>query len=166
VITLDPYVGDFSIMLRECFFPLTTFKFRRALEPSINLIPDGPRKKALKPAGNLALAFSGGLSSAVLLDLVDRSYFAPQADEDGEMKGGRDHPRNDPTRVWKRTVVVYVEVAGAHGGVRGCVHGEGMHLIYPAGSGTDQPSGRDSGQPSPLRVHPCPNTGCLRPCLV
>jgi cytoplasmic tRNA 2-thiolation protein 2 len=99
---------------RECFFPLTAFKFRRSLEPSINLIPDGPRKKALKPSGHLAIGFSGGVSSSVLLDLVDKSYFASQTGEDGDLKGGRDHPRNDPTRVWKKTAVIYVEQAAAY----------------------------------------------------
>lgn len=93
-------------------------KFRRSLEPHINPAPDGPRKKALKPAGNLMLSFSGGLSSTVLLDLVERSYFTAQyvpLAADGTAKGGRDHPRNEP--IWKRSSLCYVEVCAAFPGV-------------------------------------------------
>jgi hypothetical protein len=136
---------------RECFFPLTTFKFRRALEPAINAVPDGPRKKALAPVGNLALAFSGGLSSAVLLDVVHASYFAPAFDEEGEMRGGRDHPRNDPTRVWKRTVVVYVEVAAAHPGVsKSSWEDRGSRADEGTGRGADRRGRRDRPEPAAL----------------
>lgn len=87
-----------------------TFKFRRSLEPLVNPKPDGPRRTALKPQGNLLVGFSGGLGSTVLLDLVHRYYVAPDkaliTDE-----GGSHHPRNE--RVWKRVIVCYVEVCDA-----------------------------------------------------
>lgn len=112
------YLTLLVLMHRACFFPLTTMKFRRSLEPHINVVPDGPRKKALKPGGNLLLGFSGGLGSTVLLDLVERSYFTSQdvpVAADGTAKGGRNHPRNEP--IWKRTFVCYVEVCAAFPGV-------------------------------------------------
>lgn len=109
---------DHSTPCRECFFPLISTKFRRTLEPSINAIPDGPRKKGLKPTGNLCLGFSGGLGSTVLLDLVSQSYFSTR-ESDNTMKderGGRDHPRN--ASVWKKATVCYVEICNALPGVR------------------------------------------------
>ncbi|KAJ7756467.1 hypothetical protein DFH07DRAFT_820684 [Mycena maculata] len=109
-----------AVYCKECFFPLISTKFRRTLEPSINVVPDGPRKKGLKPAGNLCLAFSGGLGSTVLLDLVSQSYFSNhQGDSDNTMKGvrgGKDHPRN--TGVWKKATVCYVEICHAFPGTR------------------------------------------------
>ncbi|KAJ6576474.1 hypothetical protein DFH09DRAFT_361875 [Mycena vulgaris] len=107
-----------AVYCKECFFPMMSTKFRRTLEPSINIIPDGPRKKGLKPAGNLCLAFSGGLGSTVLLDLVSQSYFsnhAAAAGEDG-LRGGTDHPRN--ASVWKKATVCYVELCNALPGTR------------------------------------------------
>jgi cytoplasmic tRNA 2-thiolation protein 2 len=95
-------------------------KFRRSLEPSINPIPDGPRRKALRASGNLLLGLSGGLGSTVLLDLVNQSYLSTQeppiADDTGGPRGGRDHPRN--LSVWGRTAVCYVETCSAFPGVR------------------------------------------------
>jgi cytoplasmic tRNA 2-thiolation protein 2 len=91
-----------------------TFKFRRALEPFVNVKPDGPRRKALKPAGNLMLGYSGGLGSAVLLDLVYRNYVRPDATI-VTSDGGKEHPRNE--RVWKKVTVCYVEVSDAVPGV-------------------------------------------------
>ena len=96
--------------VRECFIPLITFRFRKALEPHINAKPDGPRRTALRPTGNLLVAFSGGLGSAVLLDLVNRCYVSP--DESlVTTEGGRDHPRHE--RVWKKVTVCYVELCSA-----------------------------------------------------
>ena len=93
-------------------------KFRRSLEPSINAIPDGPRRTALKASGNLLVGFSGGLGSTVLLDLVSQCYFsAGTATVNGasKLKGGKDHPRN--ASVWPRAAICYVEVCGAFPGV-------------------------------------------------
>ncbi len=87
-----------------------TWKFRRSLEPYINAKPDGPRRTALKPTGNLTIGFSGGLGSTVLLDLVNRYYVSPDKSL-VTAEGGRDHPRNE--RVWKKITVCYVEVCGA-----------------------------------------------------
>ena len=99
---------------RNCFVLLTTHKFRRALEPTVNPKPDGPRKTALKPAGNLLVGFSGGLGSSVLVELVHRCYVAfDQTTMPAE--GGRDHPRHE--RVWKKITVCYVEVCDAFPGV-------------------------------------------------
>ncbi|KAF7799784.1 hypothetical protein EIP86_011026 [Pleurotus ostreatoroseus] len=74
------------------------------------LMPHGPRRTALRPTGNLLVAFSGGLGSAVLLDLVNRCYVSP--DESlVTTEGGRDHPRHE--RVWKKVTVCYVELCSA-----------------------------------------------------
>ena len=95
-------------------------KFRRSLEPSINSVPDGPRRKALKASGNLVVGLSGGLGSTVLLDLVNRSYFSTQeppiTDDAGKPRGGKDHPRN--SSVWPHAAVCYVETCSAFPGVR------------------------------------------------
>ena len=99
---------------RKCFFPLTTHKFRRALEPNVNPKPDGPRKTALRPAGNLLVGFSGGLGSSVLVDLVHRCYIALDKST-MPAEGGRDHPRHE--RVWKKITVCYIEVSDAFPGV-------------------------------------------------
>ena len=101
-------------MLRNCFTPLITHKFRRALEPTVNPKPDGPRRTALKPTGNLLIGLSGGLGSSVLLDLVHRCYIALDKSTI-PTDGGRDHPRHE--RVWKKITVCYVEVCDAFPGV-------------------------------------------------
>jgi len=84
-----------------------TTKFRQALEPHINHVSTGPRRGALKPSGGLLIAFSGGLGSSVLLDLVHRTYCANVGSD--ELKGGREHPRRN--RVWERIHVCYVETS-------------------------------------------------------
>ena len=105
---------------RSCFCPLVVVKFRRALEPSINAVPDGPRRKVTKASGNLLIGFSGGLGSTVLIDMVHRTYFSYRAPEiemaSGKLKGGKDHPRNDV--VWPRAAICYVDVCNAVPGVR------------------------------------------------
>ncbi|KAH9930086.1 uncharacterized protein B0H18DRAFT_995156 [Fomitopsis serialis] len=58
-----------AVYCKDCFFPLIIHKFRRGLEPSVNPTPDGPRRTALRPDGNLLVGFSGGLGATVLLDL-------------------------------------------------------------------------------------------------
>lgn len=106
---------------RACFFPLIETRFRKSLEPSINVIPDGPRRKGLKAAGSLVIAFSGGTNSTALLDLVAKTYFAPHTDDPEKFKGGKEHPRNADKSVWKgRPAVCFVEVCGAFPGV--CHH--------------------------------------------
>ncbi|TBU40163.1 hypothetical protein BD309DRAFT_1003270 [Dichomitus squalens] len=102
-----------AVYCKYCFFPLTTHKFRRALEPNVNAKPDGPRKTALKPAGTLLVGFSGGLGSSVLLDLVYKCYVALDKST-MPAEGGRDHPRHE--RVWKKITVCYVEVCDAFPG--------------------------------------------------
>lgn len=91
------------------------------LEPAINLVPDGPRKKSLTPAGNLLMGLSGGLGSTVMLHLVHQGYFQGRDlgdDAKGApgVSGGVQHPRHG--RVWKRAAVCYVETCGAYGDVR------------------------------------------------
>ncbi|CAL1716186.1 unnamed protein product [Somion occarium] len=92
-----------------------TFKFRRSLEPFVNAKPDGPRRTALKPTGDLLIGYSGGLGSSVLLDLVHRCYVLPEYDR-STAEGGRDHPRKD--RVWRKVNVCYVEVCDAFPGMK------------------------------------------------
>lgn len=103
-----------AVYCKECFTPLITTKFRRALEPHINYLPDGPRRSALKPSGDLLVGFSGGLGSTVLLDLVHRIYIAKRRTENGS--GGKAHPKT--TRVWKNVRVCYVEICDAFPGMR------------------------------------------------
>ncbi len=92
---------------RSCFTPLVTTKFRQALDPHINHVSTGPRRGALKPSGGLLVAFSGGLGSSVVLDLVHRVYCANVGSD--EQKGGKEHPRRN--RVWKKIHVCYVETS-------------------------------------------------------
>jgi cytoplasmic tRNA 2-thiolation protein 2 len=109
-----------NVFSRECFFPVIATKFRRSLEPSINPVPDGPRRKALKASGNLLVGLSGGLGSTVLLDLVNQSYFSTQeppiTNDTERPRGGKDHPRN--SSVWPQAAVCYVETCSAFPGVR------------------------------------------------
>jgi hypothetical protein len=95
------------VFYRDCFTPLITTKFRQVLEPHINHVSTGPRRGALKPSGGLLVAFSGGLGSSVLLDLVHRVYCANVGSD--ELKGGKEHPRRN--RVWNRIHVCYVEMS-------------------------------------------------------
>jgi len=111
-----------NYLLRSCFFPLIQTRFRKTLEPSINEVPDGPRRKGLRAVGSLVIGFSGGTSSITLLDLVAKTYFAPRTTGNGKaeagLKGGKDHPRNAEKGVWKgNPAVCYVEVCGAFPGV-------------------------------------------------
>ncbi|KZT06167.1 uncharacterized protein LAESUDRAFT_701114 [Laetiporus sulphureus 93-53] len=99
-----------AVYCKECFFPLMTHKFRRSLEPHVNLKPDGPRRTALKPSGNLMVGISGGLGSTVLLDLVHRCYIAMDQSTMPE-DGGAQHPRHE--RVWKKVAACYVEICDA-----------------------------------------------------
>lgn len=92
-----------SFAFRSCFDPLVKHKFKKGLEPFINV--SGQKKAVLKPWGNLTIGFSGGLSSTVLLDLVKRCYYS--SEEVDEKKGN--NPRNDG--IWKKVTVCYVEVS-------------------------------------------------------
>ncbi|KAI1797223.1 hypothetical protein LXA43DRAFT_935649 [Ganoderma leucocontextum] len=112
--TIGNIVIRHAVYCKDCFFPLTIHKFRRALEPNVNQKPDGPRKTALKPSGHLLVGFSGGLGSSVLVDLVHRCYVALDKST-MPAEGGRDHPRHE--RVWKKITVCYVEVCDAFPGM-------------------------------------------------
>ncbi|KAF7327723.1 Cytoplasmic tRNA 2-thiolation protein 2 [Mycena kentingensis (nom. inval.)] len=103
-----------AVFCRECFFPTVITKFKRVLEPSIS----GSRsKRGLKASGNLCLAFSGGLGSTVLLDLISTVYFSTDGHDWSRGKGGgTNHPRNEP--VWNKATVCYVEVCSAIPGAR------------------------------------------------
>ena len=92
-----------SFAFRSCFDPLVKHKFKKGLEPFINV--SSQKKAVLKPWGNLTIGFSGGLSSTVLLDLVKRCYYS--SEEVDEKKGN--NPRNDG--IWKKVTVCYVEVS-------------------------------------------------------
>ncbi|KAJ7066993.1 hypothetical protein C8F01DRAFT_1119892 [Mycena amicta] len=101
------------VYCKDCFFPTVVGKFKRILEPSIN----GQVKKGLKASGNLCLAFSGGLGSTVLLDLMALNYFSSEKNDWSRRKGGgSEHPRNEP--VWNQATVCYVEVCNALPGTR------------------------------------------------
>ncbi|KAJ3777100.1 hypothetical protein FB446DRAFT_718647 [Lentinula raphanica] len=106
-----------AVYCKECFPALLNSKIRRILEPHINAKPELSRKKSLKASGNLLVAFSGGLGSTVLLDLISRIYLSPWTEEEveGNLKGGKDHPRNQP--VWKSVSICYVEIASGFPGM-------------------------------------------------
>jgi cytoplasmic tRNA 2-thiolation protein 2 len=87
------------------------YKFRRSLEPFVDA---SSRRTELKASGNLCIGFSGGLGSTVLVDLVWKSYFAPE--RLSEVSGGTAHPRKGS--VWKKGIACYVEVCAAFPGVR------------------------------------------------
>ncbi|KAF8149897.1 hypothetical protein B0H34DRAFT_757084 [Crassisporium funariophilum] len=134
-------VVRYAVYCKTCFFPLIQTRFRKSLEPSVNAIPDGPRRKALQAKGSLVIGFSGGTSSTTVLDLVANSYFAQRGaggDDGGateeKLKGGTDHPRNAEKGVWKgKPAVCYVEVCGATPGEEDRT--EEIHAIvknYPA----------------------------------
>ncbi|KAH0585186.1 hypothetical protein H2248_008440 [Termitomyces sp. 'cryptogamus'] len=109
-----------AVYCKECFSTLISVKFRRALDPTVNPLPDGPRRKGLKAGGDLLIGFSGGLGSTVLLDLMYRTYFsfhdAPIDLTTGKPRGGKDHPRN--LLVWSRGSVCYVEPCNAFPGMK------------------------------------------------
>ena len=105
--TADP---PFSFGFRSCFDPLVKHKFKKGLEPFINV--SGEKKAVLKPWGNLTIGFSGGLGSTALLDLVRRCYYS--SEEANEKKGN--NPRNDG--IWKKVTVCYVEVSEVYPEVR------------------------------------------------
>ncbi|KAK7033153.1 cytoplasmic tRNA 2-thiolation protein 2 [Favolaschia claudopus] len=102
-----------AVYCKECFLPNITTKFKRILEPTINV--NGTRKKGFKPTGNLCVGFTGGLGSTVLLDLISDCYYSTPTNED-VLKGGKDHPRN--AGVWKKATVCYVEICNALPGTR------------------------------------------------
>ncbi|KAG9315185.1 hypothetical protein JVU11DRAFT_4312 [Chiua virens] len=97
-----------AIYCKECFTPLVTLKFRRTLEPWINAHAGTSKRPKLKASGSLVLAFSGGLGSSVLLEMVHKTYFAHELPMDGKPRGGTNHPRT--ANVWTSCVVCYVEV--------------------------------------------------------
>ncbi|CAA7267029.1 unnamed protein product [Cyclocybe aegerita] len=106
----------YAVYCKTCFFPLIQMRFKKSLEPSINPVPDGARRKTLKAGGSLVVAFSGGTGSTALLDLVAKTYF-PVRNNGETLKGGKDHPRNADQGVWKgKPAVCYVEVCGAFPG--------------------------------------------------
>lgn len=76
---------------------------------------DKVRKTKVKQeaeAGDLLLGFSGGIGSAILLDMVWRRYIM-DADETGapDAKGGSERRRPS---VWKKIRVAYVEQCAAY----------------------------------------------------
>ncbi|KIJ66861.1 hypothetical protein HYDPIDRAFT_149886 [Hydnomerulius pinastri MD-312] len=102
-----------AVYCKDCFTPLVTLKFRRALEPLVNANAGTSKRPKLKASGSLVLGFSGGLGSSVLLDMVHKTYFSSQlrSDHSGEPRGGTNHPRN--AKVWSSSAVCYVEVCTA-----------------------------------------------------
>ena len=96
------------LVSRACFEPFVLTKFRRCLDPTINASPTG-RKKALKASGNVMVGHSGGLGSAILLDILTRIYLSRGTINGTTEKGGSSHPRNEP--VWKTAYICHVDVS-------------------------------------------------------
>jgi len=115
--SVSVHIIPFTCWLRECFTPMVTIKFRRALEPHVNANAGTSKRPKLKASGSLVLGFSGGLGSSVLLDLVHKTYFSSQSPkhDNGVARGGINHPRN--TTVWTSCAVCYVEGSSAFPGV-------------------------------------------------
>ena len=95
-----------TINHRECFFPLISLRFRRALEPHVNPTPQLHRRKGLKASGNLLVGFSGGLGSSVLLDLVHKTYLTPRGRQEGNQNPNGSCP-------WPEIFVATVDVSEA-----------------------------------------------------
>ena len=95
-----------TINHRECFFPLISLRFRRALEPHVNPTPQLHRRKGLKASGNLLVGFSGGLGSSVLLDLVHKTYLT--------LRGRQEEDQNpNGSCPWPEIFVATVDISGA-----------------------------------------------------
>ncbi|KAF7970622.1 hypothetical protein HWV62_5039 [Athelia sp. TMB] len=99
-----------AVYCKECFAPLQITKLKRALEPTVNSAKGKGSRNKLKAGGNLAIGFSGGLGSTVLLDMIARCYYSAPA---GGVRGGTQHPRNNET-VWAEARVFYVEMCAAY----------------------------------------------------
>jgi len=95
-----------TINHRECFFPLISLRFRRALEPHVNPTPQLHRRKGLKASGNLLVGFSGGLGSSVLLDLVHKTYLTLCGRQEGDQNPNGSCP-------WPEIFVATVDISGA-----------------------------------------------------
>ena len=95
-----------TINYRECFFPLISSRFRRALEPHVNPTPQLHRRKGLKASGNLLIGFSGGLGSSVLLDLVHKTYLTLCERQEGDQNPNGGCP-------WPEIFVATVDISRA-----------------------------------------------------
>ncbi|KAJ7593090.1 hypothetical protein C8J56DRAFT_490456 [Mycena floridula] len=112
-----------AVYCRSCFGGIVGGRVRAALSPSsVGKASRGPKRKSGKSSQreNVLIALSGGLSSTVMLDLVERCCFRSGEDagldldaQDLEQvkKGGTAHPRNN--NMWKKGYICYVEVCGA-----------------------------------------------------
>jgi len=68
----------------------------------------------LKAKGNLIVGVSGGVGSAVLLDLVRKCYF--EKPDPKMVKGGKKHPWKSGD-VWEKVIICYVDCSEAYEGV-------------------------------------------------
>ena len=89
-------------------------KFKKGLEPFINI--SDQKKAVFKPWGNLAIGFSGGLGSVVLLDLVGRCYYSSK---DVDERKGNSSRNNE---IWKKVTVCYVEMSEVYRGTPGILY--------------------------------------------
>lgn len=96
----------YAVYCKECFFPLISSRFRRALEPHVNPTPQLHRRKGLKASGNLLIGFSGGLGSSVLLDLVHKTYLTLRERQEGDQNPNGGCP-------WPEIFVATVDISRA-----------------------------------------------------
>lgn len=71
---------------------------------------DGIVRGSLKAPGNLAIGFSGGIGSTVLIDLVKRCYLASFP---GGSKGGKKHPRRKGCP-WEKIFICYIDCSACY----------------------------------------------------
>lgn len=102
-----------AVYCRDCFTEVLLYRSRRILDLAVQ--GRSSKKRTLKAPGDLMVAYSGGLGSSVLLDLVTRTYFVDRSEEFTQ-RSGINHPRH--TRVWEKAYVVHVDISSAFEGLQ------------------------------------------------
>ncbi|KAG9005418.1 hypothetical protein FRB93_009724 [Tulasnella sp. JGI-2019a] len=102
------------VYCKECFYSTVSLKFRKALAQLLNQNEKTKKAKTREDhnAGDLILGFSGGIGSAILLDMVWRRYIL-DADEKQGIDATSGSEKRRPS-VWKKIRVVYVEQCAAY----------------------------------------------------
>ncbi|KAG8908422.1 hypothetical protein FRB99_006627 [Tulasnella sp. 403] len=98
---------------KDCFYHTVSLKFRKAMASLLTPGPRSktPRKKGDKCHGSLLLAYSGGIGSTILLDMVQRRYIDGIDDSNPDE---RDVSAKRRPPVWKAIKVAYVEQCAAY----------------------------------------------------